>query len=118
MTNAFVAGIAATLASETAAGNIPVPPFKVTYSPDYGSDISCTSDTDAMFTEIAGDDPNIVAQWCWRILISDRDSIPDAEGLGFDIMSLVRRGATPAEIASWPVQIKAAISDEGLSPRR
>ena len=57
MTNAFVAGIAATLASETAAGNIPVPPFKVTYSPDYGSDISCTSDTDAMFTEIAGDDP-------------------------------------------------------------
>ena len=112
MSNAFVTSLTATIAAETAAGNIPVSPPTVVYSPDYGSDIVCTDDTDALFSELPGDDPRLVGYAYWRMITSDRDSIPDAPGVGLDLLTLLRRGATQAEIASWPAQLKAQADND------
>jgi hypothetical protein len=112
MSNAFSTALTATIAAETTAGNIPVSPPTATYSPDYGSDIVCTDDTDALFSELPGDDPRLIGYAFWRYITSDRDSIPDAPGVGLDIRTLLRRGATAAEVASWPAQLKAQADND------
>jgi hypothetical protein len=93
---------------QTMAADIPI--GWTTYpSGVYGSDIACGSDTDSMFSEDDGSTARSVALVAWRIVISDRDSIPDAPGEGFDVLSLVRRPATPTEQRMWPSLVQGAL---------
>lgn len=77
--------------------------------PDYGSDISCTSDCDANFSELAGDDPRLVAESCWRTITSPRGSIPGSPDDGWDVSQLLRTGATPSEQRTWPGLVRSEL---------
>ncbi len=102
--NAFLEQIAL-----LAAGEPTVTAAESTWSPDYGSDISCTDDTDAFFTGLAGDDPRLVAEYAYRAITSPRGSIPGAPDEGMSIREFLRRPATPTEMRTWPSRVKAEI---------
>ena len=80
--------------------------------PDYGSDISCTDDTDELFSDLAGDNPRVVAESVWRSITSPRGSIPGAPNDGWDIQSLLRTAATASEQRTWPRLVMAEITKD------
>jgi len=102
--NAFLEQIAVALAGEAQTAAAPS-----TASPDYGSDWACAEDCDAWFTELAGDDPRLVAEYAYRGITAPRGSIPGAEDEGISLREFLRKPATPAEISTWPGRVKAEI---------
>lgn len=92
----------------TAAAGIPTG-WKTYESGQYGSDIACGDDCDALFSEDDGTTPRAVALSIWRTITSDTDSIPDAPGEGRSITSLLRRPATRSEIRMWPSLLEGEI---------
>lgn len=104
MTNLFITSILA--AAESGTNTPPV------FAPDYGSDISCTDDCDALFSELDGDDPRLVAESCWRSITSTRGSIPGAPDAGWDIQQLLRLAASPSDQRTWPGLVRAELSKD------
>jgi hypothetical protein len=85
----------------------------------YGSDLDCTDDVTSTFTELDGvkDGPIIVAQACYRRLITPRNSLAvldDDPDYGYDIASLLHRGMTPQAL----VGAEGAIRNELLKDDR
>lgn len=76
---------------------------------DFGSDLSCTDDIDAMATELAGDDPELVAQCFYRWLLTEPGSLPDLDNndWGGGLMLMLRRAMTPTELASIPGRLRS-----------
>jgi hypothetical protein len=85
------------------------PPSASAAVPDYGSDISCTDDADALFTERDGDDPLLVAEAVWRAITSPRGSIPGAPDVGWDIQSLLRSPSGPLDVRAWPRLVRQEV---------
>ena len=73
----------------------------------YGSDLSCTDDCTPLFDEVSG--IRVVAESAWRSITSDLGSIPDCEDTTISLVSLLRRAATPTEVARWAVLARNAI---------
>lgn len=102
MSNAFLDAFNASVAE------IPVPQCTAIADPTgYGVDLSCTDDCPALFTEVSG--VRVVAETAWRSITSDQGSIPDCTDETMDVRALLRRPATPTEVARWPVLIRNAI---------
>lgn len=109
MSNAFLDAFIA------AAAGIPTG-WKTYDSGTFGSDIACGDDTDALFSEDDGTTARAVALVAWRLITSDRGSIPDAPGRGFSICSLLRRPATAAEQRMWPSLVEGELlADERIA---
>lgn len=76
---------------------------------DFGSDLSCAEDCTPMFDELAGDDPEIVAQAFFRWCDTEPGSLPDLDvkDWGGGLRSMLRRPMTPTEIASIPGRLRS-----------
>lgn len=81
---------------------------------DFGSDLSCAADCTPMFDELAGDDPEIVAQAFVRWLQTEPGSLPDLEvtDWGGGLLSMLRRPMTTTEIASIPGRLRSKWLDD------
>jgi len=75
----------------------------------FGSDLDCADDITSTARELADDDPLIVAQACYRRLITPRGSLVDDPEYGFDLRSLLHRGMTTAVLGAVEGQIKAEL---------
>ena len=67
---------------------------------DYGSDMSCVDDLDAMMTDLDGvaDGPTVVAQAIYRRITTPRGMVIDAPDYGIDVAALLHKGMTRAEL--------------------
>lgn len=64
----------------------------------YGVDLSCVSDLEDDMREVGPDSPEGIMQSVIRFLTTDRDSIPDAPGRGWNLRRLLNRAYTAAEL--------------------
>ncbi len=64
----------------------------------YGVDLSCITDLTEDMAETDPESPEGILEWCIRVLTTDRDSIPDAPGLGWNVRRLLNRAYTPPEL--------------------
>lgn len=67
----------------------------------FGSDISCTSDTDARFSEVSGGTVNALGQALYRRLTTFRGTLRDDDDYGLitPLQALVNTPMTPASLA-------------------
>lgn len=75
----------------------------------WGSDLSCDHDIDEAFTELAGDDPILVAQAAYRAITTPRGSVPDAPDYGVDLNGYLSRGVTVQAIQALAGMISLEI---------
>lgn len=84
--------------------------FQASATPSkYGTDLSCLDDCDAVFSEVDGDTPRAVAEHTWRVVTSPRGSIPGSPDTGRSLLEMLRRGASKAEVMTWPAIFKGEI---------
>lgn len=86
--------LAAELAADLTPALVPTPtePF------GYGSDLSCVFDFTDNFDEV---DPNTregLTEYAFRMLTVDRETVPDAPGSGYNIIKVLNRGMTRADM--------------------
>lgn len=88
----ILADIRAQLAQQT---RIVEPP---TGALGYGIDLSCVDDLDENMREVDPESPEGIMQSVIRFLTTDRDSIPDAPGRGWNLRRLLNRAYTAAAL--------------------
>lgn len=79
---------------------------------EYGTDLSCVSDLTPRLDEV---DPNSVqgmGESIVRFLTSERDSIPDAPGRGWNIYRLLAANLSPSGIANAQRAIESEITQD------
>lgn len=94
--------IAAVLA-ENVVALVPAPTGEL----GYGTDLACIDDVE--WREV---DPNSfegIGHHAYRMLTTDRDSIPDAPGRGYNIVRLLNRGMTQLELRAQEGLIRAEV---------
>lgn len=106
---AFAAELAGIVAGGRVA-DVPEPPLY------WGSDLSCVTDCDAMFTELAPGSALIVAQAAVRRLITPRGALLDDADYGFDLRGYCNRGVTLEDLRTLQNRAEAEVlKDERLS---
>jgi len=80
----------------------------------FGSDLSCTLDLDPQMTELAQDDPLLVAQNAVRLITIDKGTYPDDPTVGVNLYSWLRK---PAD-RRFKAQLESAIRTEILQDER
>lgn len=93
--------IAESLASVERIVPIPAEPF------NYGRDLVCRYDLRGDMGETDPNSPEGIMLHNWRFITTDRDSVPDAPGRGFNIFRLVNRGTTERELREAEGAIRA-----------
>lgn len=79
----------------------------------YGSDLSCVTDCDARFTELAIGSPRIVAQAVARRFQTPRGGVLDAPDYGFDLRPMCNRGTSEEDLRALHSRMHAeATKDE------
>lgn len=66
----------------------------------YGVDLACVDDLTEDMQEVDGFSRQGLAESCIRFLTTDRDSIPDAPGRGWNVRRLLNRAFTASELAA------------------
>jgi hypothetical protein len=84
----------------------PVEPF------GYGNDLSCVTDLTADLAEVDPFSIQGLAETAVRFLTSERDSIPDAPGRGYNVRRLLNRALTPLEIIAQEGLIAAELEQD------
>lgn len=79
----------------------------------YGRDLSCVSDCDDEFIEVASDTPLIIAQALARRFLTPRGTLLDDADYGCDLRGMLNRGVTQEELRSLHTRVtNEAIKDE------
>lgn len=112
MNQAVTDGVEAQLAELIAGGrvaDVPEPPLY------WGSDLSCVTDCDAAFSELAPGTPLIVAQAAVRRLITPRGGLRDDPDYGLGLVSYCNRGVTQQDLRTLQSRCEAELlKDERL----
>ena len=73
---------------------------------DYGADLECWDDITADALELPGDEVELVAQACWRRLITSRGELIDDAEYGLGLTDMLSRGMTKRQLDALPGMIK------------
>lgn len=76
----------------------------------FGVDLDCLDDLTEGMREIAG--AAVVAQDCYRRLITPRGQLLDEPDYGFDLAELLSRWMTPEQVAAIPGLVRAELSKD------
>lgn len=76
---------------------------------DFGSDLACWGDIDALATELPANSPWLVAQANFRRLTTSKSTLVDDPDYGFSIEDLLQQGLTPAFLAAIPDMIRVEL---------
>lgn len=91
----------------------PVEPF------GYSRDLSCTSDFTANFDEVDPNSREGIQEHLFRMLTTDKDSIPDAPGQGYNLRKIINKGMTRGELRAQEGIIQGeAVRDDRISKVR
>jgi hypothetical protein len=79
--------------------------------PGWGSDWSCDDDVRADFEELAANDPLVVAQYCYRGLITDGETgeLADDPDWGIDLERELSKGVTARDIDNLRTKIRGQV---------
>lgn len=83
-----------------------------TTSPNFGFDLSCTTDLDPLMVEVSG--LALLGQAVYRRFITPRGSVIDDPNYGFDLQTLLNDDLDPQDVG----QITASIQNECVKDER
>jgi hypothetical protein len=75
----------------------------------WGTDLSCVTDCDAVFSELQPGSPLIIAQAGVRRLITPRGAVLDDSDFGFDTRSYCNRGVTQQDLRTLQTRCAAEL---------
>lgn len=78
----------------------------------YGRDLVCRSDLTEDMRETDQNSPESIIDWCFRVLTTGRNTIPDAPGQGFDVSRLINVERTRQSIAEIEGEIRNEIDQD------
>lgn len=96
----FTDAIATGLAQLTRIVDAPAEPFQ------YGTDLSCVTDLTEDLLELDPNSPLGIAQSLIRRLTCPRGALPDDKNYGYDLVALLNRGASDADLREYAAQIR------------